>query len=162
MEGTPGRYTVLVGGGPDQLLVAGVVEKSGETVKVPAWQRGSWYEKPSAAPSLEEWERMLGRKYEPHLPRKGQFTMNDTVMDMKEHSPVMRGLYWGLRRMAARKAKPGTAEYRMILQSTADSPLRILEIFSGLGANLFRGLLAMANGKYFSGLKLLLMRSGSR
>ncbi|HEY8392881.1 MAG TPA: glycoside hydrolase family 3 C-terminal domain-containing protein [Capillibacterium sp.] len=157
-----GRYTVLVGGGPDQLMVAGVIEKSGAPVPVPVWQRGSWYEKPGGAPSQEEWERMLGRKYEPHLPRKGEFTMNDTVMDMKEHSLVMRFLYWRLKRKVAKRVKPGTAEYRMNLQSTAESPLRSMEIFSGLGANLFQGLLAMANGKYLSGLRLLLKRGSPR
>lgn len=153
-----GRYTVLVGGGPDQLMVAGFIDKAGETVEVPVWQRGSWYENPSGYPSQEEWERMLGRKYRPCLPRKGQFTMNDTVMDMKDHSLVMRVLYWGLKRTVARKAEPGTAEYRMFLQTTAGSPLRSLQIFSRLNANFFQGLLAMANGKYFSGLKLLLKK----
>ena len=29
---------------------------------------------------------------------KGKFTMNDTVMDMKEHSLVMRGMYWGVKK----------------------------------------------------------------
>jgi len=157
-----GRYTVLVGGGPDQLLVAGVIDKTGETGKIPVWQRGSWYEKPSGSPTQEQWETMLGRKYQPYLLQKGKFTINDTVLEMKEHSFVMKALYWGVKRMVARKAEPGTAEYRMILQSSTGSPLRTMQIFSGLKANLFQGLLAMANGKFFYGLRLLLKKGSSR
>ncbi len=45
-----GRYTVLAGGNPDKLVVAGIIEKSGETVEIPHWQPGSWYEKPCGSP----------------------------------------------------------------------------------------------------------------
>lgn len=153
-----GRYTILVGGQPDQLLVAGTIDKVGQTVAIPSWQPGSWYEKPQGAPSLEQWEQMLGRKYQPHVPQKGQFTMNDALADMKDHSLVMRVMYWNVRRKITRGLQPGTAVYRMLAESSVTNPLRSMQIFSGLRPSFFHGLLAMANGRFFHGLKLLLKR----
>jgi len=154
----PGRYTILAGGNPDKLITAGTIEKSGEDVKIPDWQPGTWYEKPKGSPSLEQWEAMLGRKYVPYTPQKGKFTMNDTVIDMKEHSLVMKALHWYIKRLISKGAKPGTPEYRMLIESSAGSPLRSLQIASGIKANIFKGLLAMANGKYIKGIKVLLKR----
>lgn len=151
-----GSYGIFVGGDPDRLMNAGSIEKTGEPVTIPVWQPGSWYEKPGGAPPLEEWERMIGRKYKPHVPQKGSFTMDDTVMDMKEHSLVMRIMYWGIKRHISGRAKPGTAEYRMLMESSAGGPLRSMQISGGLKPSLLNGLLAMANGKFFTGLKILL------
>jgi beta-glucosidase len=151
-----GRYTILAGGNPDKLIVIGTIEKSGEHVKIPDWQPDSWYEKPNGSQSLEQWATMLGRKYVPYTPQKGKFTMNDTVIDMKEHSLVMRALHWYIKRLISKGAKPGTPEYRMLIESSAGSPLRSLQIASGIKGNIFKGLLAMANGKYIKGIKILL------
>lgn len=152
----PGSYTILVGGNPDKLMVAGSIEKSGQTVKISDWQSGSWYEKPDGAPSLKEWEKVIGHRYVPYTPKKGKFTMNDTVMDMKEHSLVMRMMYWGVKKTISKGAKPGTPEFRMLMESSAGSPLRSMQISGGMKAGLFKGLLAMANGRFFSGLRILL------
>ena len=151
-----GRYTILAGGNPDKLIVIGTIEKSGEHVKIPDWQPDSWYEKPNGSQSLEQWATMLGRKYVPYTPQKGKFTMNDTVIDMKEHSLVMKALHWYIKRLISKGAKPGTPEYRMLIESSAGSPLRSLQIASGIKGNIFKGLLAMANGKYIKGIKILL------
>ncbi|MGI6570116.1 MAG: glycoside hydrolase family 3 C-terminal domain-containing protein [Caldicoprobacterales bacterium] len=154
-----GKYTILIGGDPDKLKTVGSIEKSGAEVKIPDWQPGSWYEKPKGAPTLEQWEKIIGRKYVPYTPQKGKFTMNDTVMDMKEHSLVMRGMYWGVKKTISKSAKPGTAEYRMLMEASAGSPLRSMQISGGIRGikpNLFKGLLAMANGSFFKGLRILL------
>jgi len=153
-----GKYMILIGGNPDKLTVAGTMEKNGETVKIPDWQPHSWYERPKGSPTLEQWEAMLGRKYVPYIPQKGSFTMNDTIADMKDHSLVMRVMHWYVRRVVSKGAKPGTAEYRMLMESVAESPLRSLQISSGIKANMFKGLLAMANGKYIDGLRTLLKK----
>ena len=150
-----GTYTILVGGNPDSLINAGTIEKAVENVNIPEWQTNSWYEKPVGAPSQDEWERMLGRKYTLRIARKGEFTLNDTVSDMKEHSVAMRMLNWGLKKYISRVAKPGTSEYRMMIESSAGSPLRSLQITGGVNANVVKGLLEMANGRFFRGLKLV-------
>lgn len=151
-----GKYTVLVGGNPDKLTVAGVVDKEGVEVRIPEWQTGSWYEKPSGTPALEEWEKLLGRKYVPYTLQKGRFTMNDTVMEMKEYSLVMRVLYLYVKKVVTKNVKPGTPEYRMLIESSVGSPLRNLQISGGMKGNIFKGLLAVANGKYMEGIKIFL------
>jgi len=151
-----GRYTVLVGGNPDGLIMAGEIVVKGEAADIPDWQPGSWYEKPCGSPSIGQWERMLGRKYVPYTPQKGKFTMNDTVMDMKESSLVMRIMYMSIKKTISKTAKPGTPEYRMLMEASAGSPLRSMQISGGMGSALFEGLLAMANGRFIKGLKILL------
>ncbi|ANX00396.1 glycosyl hydrolase [Thermoclostridium stercorarium subsp. leptospartum DSM 9219] len=155
-----GKYTVLVGGNPDKLTVAGVVEKAGEKIKVPYWQPGSWYEKPFGPPPLEQWEKMIGSKYVPYTPQKGNFTMNDTLAEMKKYSFIMRILYWYVKISVTRGMKRGTAEYRMMVESSVGSPLRNLQISGGMSGKIFRGLLAIANGKYIKGLRTLLKKDG--
>ena len=153
-----GTYRVLVGGNPDQLVEVGTIEKAGEDLPVPDWQPGSWYEKPAGSPSLEEWERMLGRKYVPYTPQKGKFTKNDTIADMKDHSLVMRFLYWRVKKDISKKAKPGTPEYRMIMESSVGGPLRNMQISGGMKDSVAKDLLAAANGNFIRGLKILLKR----
>jgi beta-glucosidase len=131
-----GTYTVLAGGNPESLHVAGTVQPDGGEVSVsPLWEQ---------------------LDHRPYVPQKGRFTTDDSVADMKAHSLVMKLMYWGIQRTIAKAAKPGTPEYRMMLEASASSPLRSLTISSGMKASLFRGLLAMANGNYFKGLRVLM------
>ena len=153
-----GTYRILVGGDPEQLTEVGIIEKSGENLTIPDSQPGSWYEKPDGPPSLQQWERMLSREYVPYAPQKGKFTKNDTIMDMKDHSLIMRVIYRRVKKMVARDAKPGTPEYRMFIESSVGAPLRSMQIFGGMKENFVKALLATANGKFFQGLKLLLKR----
>lgn len=153
-----GTYTIQVGGNPDSLITVGTIEKTGVDVKIPDWQPNSWYEKPAGAPSQEEWERMIGRKYTPYVAKKGEFTLNDTVMDIKEHSLVMKMFYSAIKMYISRGSKPGTPEYRMMLESSAGSPLRSIQITGGIKANILKGLLEMANGRFFGGLKMMLKK----
>ncbi len=151
-----GTYELLVGGDPEQLLLAGTVEKQGEVVNIPAWQPGSWYESPKSTPPQSQWEAMLGHRYTPYSPSKGHFTMNDSVMDMKPYSLAMNAMYWGVKKTLSKGAKPGTSEYRMLMESSAGSPLRSMQISGGMKGSLFEGLLAMANGRYLHGIMTIL------
>lgn len=131
-----GKYTVLVGGSPEELQIAGTIDRAGIDVDVPA-----------------AWE---GLEHTPEVQQKGSFTMDNSVMDMKEHSLVMKIMYWGVKKTIKKGAEPGTSEYRMLMESSAGSPLRSMAISGGMKASLFQGLLAMANGKFFKGLCILI------
>ena len=151
-----GTYHVLIGGNPCNLIPAGRIEKNGETIEPPPWQANSWYEKPNGSPSQDEWERMLGRKFVPYKAQKGKFSSDDSIVDMKEHSFVMRIMYWAVHRAISKGAKPGTAEYRMLMESSAGSPLRTMQISGGLKSGFVNGLLSMANGTFFRGLRIMM------
>lgn len=145
-----GTYGVEVGGLAAELTV------DGETLPVPDWQPGSWYESCGGAPSQAGWEAMLGRKYRAALPRKGAFTMDSTVAEMKEHSLVMRIMYKAVESTVAKgcggKKDYEDPEFRMLMESSAGGPLRSMQISGGIKGGIFRGLLDMANGHFIRGV----------
>ena len=69
------------------------IDVKGEEVNVPDWQKDSWYENCQGNITQEEWQKMLGRKYVPAKLIKGQFTMDNSVMEMKDHSLIMKIMY---------------------------------------------------------------------
>ena len=151
-----GRYIIHVGG------LRAAIDRGGEALPAPAWQAGSWYESCRGKPKQAEWERLLGRRYAPPQLRKGRFTMNNTVEEMKKHSLTMKILYKAVEAVIARrlKGKKGDreAEFRMMMASSVGAPLRSVQISAGLRDGLMQGLLEMANGRCIRGLFRMLGR----
>ncbi len=148
-----GTYDILVGG------LCTAVQKSGVEIAAPAWQSGSWYENPKGTPTREQWEAMLGRKYIEVAPVKGQFTMDNSVMEMKDHSLVMKIMYKATEGVVAKgfggKKDYSNPEFRMMMAASAGGPLRGMQISGGIKGGLFKGLLHMANGHYLKGIKAM-------
>ena len=75
---------------PGSVYASGCDEKGNTTdallKEVPAWQPGSWYETCKGKPNQKELEAMIGRPYHFVKPRKGQFTMDNSVEEMKDAS----------------------------------------------------------------------------
>lgn len=153
-----GVYLVEVGGLSAPLAV------KGEAVPVPPWQPGSFYESCQGKPDRGQWEAMLGRRYEAQVLRKGQFTMDNTVAQMRDYSLVMRLLYKAVEKTVAKrfggKADYHDAEFRMLMASSAGAPLRSMQISGGIRDGLMQGLLDLANGRYLRGLGRLLRAAG--
>ena len=145
-----GIYTVCIGG------LAASIEKHGETLPIPAWQNGSWYERCTGKPVRADWEAMLGRKYAPPILKKGSFTMENTVEEMKDYSLIMKIMYKATERVIA-KGNGGKIDYenpnfRMQMASSAGGPLRSMMISGGVKGGVFPGMLEMANGRFFRGI----------
>ncbi len=151
-----GEYTVLVGGSSDDLPLHTVIRVEGEALPVPAWQGGSWYEHPQGAPDRAQWEAMLGRRHQPPVLRKGQFTMDNTVDEMRQYSLVMKLMYKATESVIARgcggKKDYEDPQFRMMMAASVESPLRNMQISSGMKGGIFPGLLEMANGHFFRGI----------
>lgn len=149
-----GVYGAEVGGLTAKLQVDGV------TLPVPDWQVGSWYESCQGTPTQVGWEAMLGRKYVPVVPKKGQFTMDNTVEEMKDYSLIMKIMYKAVEGTIAKgfggKADYENPEFRMLMASSAGSPLRAMQISGGMKGGLMQGLLDMANGHFFRGIKKMI------
>lgn len=145
-----GKYTVCIGG------LTAEVEKSGETLPVPAWQKGSFYESCTGKPNQADWEAMLGRTYAPPVLKKGSFTMDNTVMEMKDYSLVMKIMFKAVEATVAKgfggKKDYENPEFRMLMNSSAGSPLRSMQISGGMKGGVLPGMLEMANGHFFRGL----------
>lgn len=145
-----GKYTVCIGG------LTAEVEKSGETLPVPAWQKGSFYESCTGKPNQADWEAMLGRTYTPPMLKKGSFTMDNTVLEMKDYSLIMKIMFKAVEATIA-KGYGGKRDYenpnfRMQMASSAGAPIRSMMISGGMKGGVLPGMLEMANGHFFRGL----------
>ncbi len=145
-----GRYTAEVGG------LSAVIEKSGEALPVPTWQKSSWYQTCKGKPSQKDFEAMLGHVYTPPVLKKGSFTMDNTVIEMKDYSLVMKIMFRVVESTVAKgfggKKDYENPDFRMLMNSSAGSPLRSMQISGGMKGGVLPGMLLMANGHFFKGI----------
>lgn len=149
-----GLYTVCVCG------LTASIEKPGEALPIPAWQGGSWYERCTGKPKQADWEAMLGHSYTPPVLKKGSFTMDNTVMEMKEHSLIMKIMFKAVEATVA-KGYGGKKDYenpnfRMQMASSAGAPIRSMMISGGMKGGVLPGMLEMANGHFFRGIRKMI------
>lgn len=157
-----GRYKILIGSSSANILLEHEIEKEGVKIEVTSWQPMNWYESLIGVPTKREWERILGYQVFPTKLIKGQFTMENTVLEMKEYSFLMKLVNKYIVRVVA-KEYGGTVDFHnpvflMYLNMAVDSSLSGLKINNRMKNYVLEGLLAMANGHYFKGLKYLLKK----
>ena len=145
-----GTYAVQIGN------LSADLEIAGETLPVPGWQAGSFYESCTGKPDQAQWEAMLGRRYAPPVLKKGSFTMENTVEEMKDYSLIMKIMYKATEHVIA-KGNGGKIDYenpnfRVQMASSAGGPLRSMMISGGMKGGVLPGMLEMANGHFFRGL----------
>ena len=155
-----GVYTVELGASSEDIRLRGELAFEGESVPVPAWQRGSWYEKPVGKPEDSDFGALFGGPIQPEPEiRPGKFTMEMSTMEMKDVSTVMLGMFKGTEQIIAKgfggKVDYSDPTFKMMVMSSADAPLRATVLMSGgaFTANIAEGMLAMANGQPLQGLK---------
>lgn len=153
-----GVYGIEISASSADIRLKGEITIDGEAIPIPAWQTGSWYEKPHGKPSDADFETLFGGpiEQEPEI-APGKFTMEMSVMEMKDLSPVMAGMYQNIVGQIA-QGFSGVADFdnptfRMMVMAGADSPLRATVISSGgsFAPEMAEGLLAMANGATIPG-----------
>ncbi len=149
-----GTYTVEVGG------LTAAVEKDGIDVPAPAWQAGSWAETFDRTPSRELLEAMLGKKLPVRVLKKGQFTMENTTMEMKDYSLVIKIMYAStvavIRKGLPKNTPEDAPEFKMMVASSTDTPLCCVISSAGMDPKIFEGLLEMANGHYIRGIRKMI------
>ena len=145
-----GRYEIQIG----QLSAS--AEISGEAISIPDRQADSWYAACRGKPAQADWEKLTGRTYTPTVPKKGSFTMDSTVMEMKDSSFIMKILYKVVEGMMAKscggKKDYSNPEFRMMINASVGGPLRGMQISGGIKGGVMPGLLEMANGHFFRGI----------
>lgn len=159
-----GTYTIKVCSGQDAGCLEKDIDVDGVEIKTPEWQAGSWYETLSGVPTKEEWERMLGRKVVTEPLKRGRYTMNNTVIEMKRTSLMMKIMYRVMIGMFTKQCcegkKPdfGVPEFKMMVASGADSNVSCMVVNSGFKNYVIQGMLEMANGHLFRGLFLMMKK----
>ena len=145
-----GTYTVCIGN------LTASIQKSGETLPIPAWQKESWYAHCSGKPNRADWEAKLGRKYTSPVLKKGSFTMDNTVMEMKDYSLIMKIMFKAVEATVAKgyggKRDYDNPNFRMQMASSAGAPIRSMMISGGMKGGVLPGMLEMANGHFFRGI----------
>ncbi len=157
-----GNYRIEVGASSQDIRLSQKLYVAGVQLPKPAWQEGSWYETLQDMPSREIWERLMGRSVPIAAePKKGEFTMDNTCLEMKPYSLVMKVLYVVTKIFINRGFKGERSmdnpAYRMMITQALDCPLRAMVICGGgaLSDGLAKGLLYMANGQFFRAIKAM-------
>lgn len=82
--------------------------------------------------------------------------MDNTVMEMKDYSLMMKIMYKAVEATIAKgfggKKDYENPEFRMMLNSSAGAPLRSMQISGGMKGGVMPGMLDIANGHFFRGL----------
>lgn len=98
-----------------------------------------------------------GAEIRPAVLKKGAFTMDNTVMEMKDDSLIMKIMFKAVAAAIARgfggKKDYENPEFRMLMNSSAGSPLRSMMISGGMKGGVMPGMLEMANGHFLRGLR---------
>ena len=149
-----GTYTVCIGN------LTASIQKPGEPLPIPAWQKESWYAHCSGKPNRADWEAMLGRKYTSPVLKKGSFTMDNTVMEMKDYSLIMKIMFKAVEATVAKgyggKRDYDNPNFRMQMASSAGAPIRSMMISGGMKGGVLPGMLEMANGHFFRGIRKMI------
>lgn len=131
------------------------IELDGDAISIPEWQQGSFYEKCHGKPSQAEWEKMTGKTYVPKKLVRGQFTMDNTIEEMKDFSILMKVIYKVVEMVIARglgiKKDYTNQNFKMMMACSVGSPLRSIQISGGIKGGIMPGLLEMANGHFLRG-----------
>ena len=151
-----GDYTICAGPNSRDLPLRQTVHVDGADLPVSDWQQGSFYETCKGTPTQALLEAAMGRPYTPEALKKGSFTMDNSVEEMKDHSIIMKIMYKAVEKTIAKgfggKADWESPEFRMMMASSAGSPLRSMQISGGMKGGVLPGMLDMANGHFFRGI----------
>lgn len=160
-----GNYEILVGASVKDIRLHAEMSVDGVSLAVPEWQKGSWYETLQGLPTDAEFEKLYGGSLQSDTePKKGEFTMEHSTMELKDLSPVMMKMFKETESTIAKsfggKADYSNPSFKMMVMSGADCPLRAAVISScgAFPANLAEGMLAVANGHPIQGVKKIVKK----
>lgn len=160
-----GNYEILVGASVKDIRLHAEMSVDGVSLTVPEWQKGSWYETLQGLPTDAEFEKLYGGSLQSDPePKKGEFTMEHSTMELKDLSPVMMKMFKETESTIAKsfggKADYSNPSFKMMVMSGADCPLRAAVISScgAFPANLAEGMLAVANGHPIQGVKKIVKK----
>lgn len=162
-----GEYRIRIGGDSRhlplerQIHMAGIPKEQLEKeCGIMTWQKDGWYGKLQGIPAKEQWEQMLGHVCVEETAHKGTFTMDNSVEEMRQEAWIMRIMYQAtervIRKGMGKITQENEAEFKMMMFSSAGSPLRSMMISGGIKGGLLPGLLEIANGHFFRGIGKML------
>lgn len=162
-----GKYQISVGSSSQDIRLSRQVtvhEKKNTAVQASG---STWYCTLQGRPTQSDLESLLGHTIEPmHSPQKGEYTIFSSLRDMQTN-PIIRIMMKVVEGTVAKGY--GGADYfnpnfKGIIETTANNPLRSLVTSSdgALSLNVAQGLVDLANGHFFKGLKSFFQKKSKR
>ena len=158
-----GEYLIEIGSSSRDIRLSGSITLLGENVKSSC--PDSWYHTLKGNPTREEWEKLMGHSVPLSMePKKGEFTMDNSCLEMKKYSLMMKIQYMVTRSIISKgidgKKDMSNPTYKMMITSAVDCPMRSAVINSGgmMGESLARGMVLMANGKLLRGIAAMMKK----
>ncbi len=158
-----GEYVIEIGSSSRDIRLSEKITVAGEDVKSNC--RNSWYHTLLGKPTREEWERLMGHSVPLSVePKKGKFTMDNSCMEMKDHSFMMNIQYLVTKSIVSKgiegKKDMSNPTYKMMITSAVDCPMRAAVINSGgmMAESLARGMVLMANGRLVKGILAMMKK----
>ena len=158
-----GEYIIEIGSSSRDIRLSQSINISGEDVESAC--PNSWYHTLLGTPNREEWDKLMGHSVPlSREPKKGEFNMDNTCLEMKKYSLMMKIQYVVTKSIISKgiegKKDMSNPTYKMMLTSAADCPMRSAVINSGgmMGESLARGMVLMANGKPIRGIAAMMKK----
>ena len=154
-----GTYDLLIGRSSRDIALSTAIDVDGAEADF-ASLKGSWYDTVKGLPSRKEWEMLMGHAVAVEKdPKKGQFTMDNSCMEMKDHSLMMKILYLVTKNIIGKafdrdERNMENPSYKMMMTAATDCPMRAVVISSDgmMKDSLAHGMLDMANGHIIRGI----------
>ena len=158
-----GEYVIEVGSSSRDIRLCESIFVSGEEVKSDC--PDTWYHTLRGTPTREEWEKLMGHSVPvSREPKRGEFTMDNSCLEMKKYSLMMKIQYLVTKSIISKgidgKKDMSNPTYKMMITSAVDCPMRSAVINSGgmMSESLARGMVLMANGKPIKGIAAMMKK----
>lgn len=159
-----GRYEICIGKDAHRMILKEEISLLADdknalfkAEKIEEKEIPQWYIDPKGIPTKEDFEKNLGREILEKPLKKGEFTMENSVLEMKDYSLIMNLMYRIVKMVVASGFKGKDLEedstFKMMFQSAVDCSLSGMKINAQMNNYIPEGLLLMANGHFFKGLK---------
>lgn len=160
-----GNYHIMIASSSKDIKGSLPFKAEGDNVSFTAL-KGSWYENLNGLPQKKDLEKLMGHEIPEYVePCRGSYTMDSTTAEMMKDSLIMKIQYQVTKSIISKQYSKAertmdNPAYKMILTCSTDCPLRatIISSSGSMTDNLAEGLLNMANGHFFKGLKLMLKK----
>lgn len=145
-----GTYTIWIGRSSEELLLSGTIDRTETEPESEVPEVPDWYFNPRQAPSHEDFEKLVGHAVTEKRLQRGEFTMENTILEMKDHALLPRIIFWIMEIVIARmchcRRDYSNPEFRMMMSFAADSSLSGMKICAGMKNHLLEMMLKIVNG----------------
>ncbi|MBQ0065240.1 MAG: glycoside hydrolase family 3 C-terminal domain-containing protein [Firmicutes bacterium] len=147
-----GNYQIEVGKSSRDIQCSQTIFMEGIEVK----ESPSWYTELEGIVSSEDFKIIYSKDIIEDSYKKGSFTMENSVLEMKNDSIWMRWMYTFIGIFISKGIKgpkdESNPEYNLMMTSATDCSLRSMKINAGMNNGIFEGLLELANGHFIKGI----------